>query len=226
MELKKPSPLGENKSSDSSITSQFLEIAKEKEKSKAQKVQLSNIDGLKLITPRKHGENKQTLIQDTAFNSRNVVQPLVIPQLSKEKVSLFIKTNKDKIINISLVVVPILILGILLISIILYTRAEPYRISREFLQLIEKKDFERAYDLSTDAYKTVNEKKDFEKSLTLLNSVDISNPKVKKKRIDNDSDMGHYAYITYKISGYYVSITMFNDSSDWGVHSIEMSTVE
>lgn len=224
MELKKPSPLGENKSSDSSVTTQFLEIAKEK--SKAQKVSLPNINGLTFIKPRKNGEKKQTLIQDTTFNSGNVEQPLAIQQLSKEKILLFLKTNKEKLINISLVVVPILILGILLISIISYTRAEPYRISREFLQLIEKKDFKRAYDLSTDAYKTINEKENFEKSITLLNSVDISNPKVKKKRIDNDSDMGHYAYITYRISGYYVSITMFNDSSDWGVHSIEMSTVE
>jgi hypothetical protein len=51
------------------------------------------------------------------------------------------------------------------------------------------------------------------KNSSSLNSVDINNRKVYKE-LDNKNDIGHM-HITYKASGYYINITMFNDTVDW-----------
>lgn len=232
MELKNPRPLGEKKLSDDGVTAKFLEIAKEKEnkKFKIPKVTIPTIDDLKLIKPRKHGESIKEISPysntPTEGSIENHIPRISFKQFISTKVSPFLKTHKEKLINISLITLPLLILLILSISIITYTNSEPYRISKEFLQLIEKRDFKQAYELTSDAYKTITKQDQFEKSMTKLLSVDISNPKVKKKTLDRSQDMGEYAYIRYKVSGYYVDVTMFNDSLDWGVHSIEIVIIE
>ena len=236
MNLKSPSPLGEKKLSEDGATAKFLEIAQEKEekKFKIPKITIPDIEDLKLIEPRKHGEKKhESPNNDSNHQQQNISIPENISikenrlqELFPSKILPFLKKHKEKFINISLIAVPILILFVLIISIISYTNSEPYRIAREFLQKIEYRDFRGAYELTTDAYKTVNKREAFEKSIVKLNSVDISNPKVKNKRLDDDKAMGQYAYIQYKVSGYFVDITMFNDSADWGVHSIEITIAE
>lgn len=136
------------------------------------------------------------------------------------------KEKKKLIINISLVAVPGLLLLLFSILITSFVRSEPYRMADEFLEKIEIRDINGAYSLTTDAYKVVVTKKDFDKLTDQLNSVDISNLKVKSKKIEEVSGMGKYAYIKYKISGCYVDIIVFNDQTDWGIHSVKLSVIE
>ncbi len=136
------------------------------------------------------------------------------------------KEQKKKVTYASIVTVPLLLLLSLAIAILIYTRSQPYTLAKEFLQSIEQNDVDRAYEMTTDAYRAVTTKKDFNKLVVRLNSVDLANAKRKKKKIVNEGAMGKYAYIRYKVSGYYVDITVFNDESDWGIHSIELSIID
>lgn len=225
MELKEPKPLGESKTTESTLTTQFLEIAKEKEQNKTRlpKITFPVFDFLK---QKNHSsENSSTTKQgveekkpEKKYTSINTLWYLgVLP---------YIREHKREIINISLIAVPLLLLIVLLISIFTYTTAEPYRISKEFLQKIEERDVAGAYELTTDAYHAVVLEKEFKEIVNRLNTVDISNAKIKKKSIDDTKEMGRYAYIKYKVSGYYLDIVMFNDSDDWGVHSIEITVIQ
>ncbi len=217
MDLKTPTPLGDNKNSKKSITEKILEIDAEKKshfKLDISKFRLSKRGSNLNNTPLPPKKGKEIKKEEKPSIYSNL--------LFKEKISLYVKNNKEKIINISIVAVPILILLILVIVIINYTKSEPYRLASEFLKRIEKRDYEKAYDLTTDTYKTVYPLDSFKKSVEKLNTVDISNPKVISKRLEKPKDMGEYAHIKYRMSGYYVSITIFNDDTKWGIHSIEI----
>lgn len=219
MDLKTPTPLGDNTKVEKSITEKILEIDAEK-KSRP----MLDLSKFKLSKRGSH-VNKVTLQspQQNKSIKKEKKTSIYSNLLIKEKISVFVKNNKEKIINISIVAVPLLILLILLIVILNYTRSEPYRLASEFLKRIEERDYEKAYDLTTDTFKTVNLIDAFKKSVEKLNTVDISNPKVIKKRLEKPEGMGEYAHIKYRMSGYYVSITVFNDDTKWGIHSIEIS---
>ncbi|MDY0097277.1 MAG: hypothetical protein RBS01_02935 [Candidatus Dojkabacteria bacterium] len=134
--------------------------------------------------------------------------------------------KKRKIIEISLIAVPALLLLILSIMIISFVKSEPYRMSKEFLERIENRDITGAYNMTTDAYKSAETLKDFKKLTDKLNSVDISNPKEKDRYMEEIPGMGQYAHIKYKVSGYYVDITVFNDEIDWGIHTVTLSLID
>ncbi|HNW23445.1 MAG TPA: hypothetical protein PKH06_01645, partial [Candidatus Dojkabacteria bacterium] len=106
------------------------------------------------------------------------------------------------------------------------TRSQPYRVANEFMQAIEQRDISLAYNLTSDAYKAVTTEKEFNKVVDNLNTVDISNRRVKSKRIENEKEMGQYAYIRYKVSGSYLDLVIYNDTLDWRVHSIELTSVK
>jgi len=220
MDLKTPTPLGDNKKGERSITEKILEI-------NAGKKSFPKLDLTKFKLSKRDSKSNNTTQEPTrtekAINKEensNIYSNLLI----KERILLFIKKNKNKIINIYIVAIPLLILLILLLLILNYTRSEPYRLASEFLKRIEERDYEKAYDLTTDTYKTVNLIDSFTKSVEKLNTVDISNPKIIKKRLEKPEGMGEYAYIKYRMSGYYVNITVFNDDTKWGIHSIEITT--
>jgi len=225
MELKEPKPLGESKTTKSTLTTQFLEIAKEKElkKSRLPKITFPTFDFLK---PRKPSSQNNSTTKQGVEEKKTEKKYTSINTLWYLGVLPYIREHKREIINISLIAVPLLLLIVLLISIFTYTRAEPYRISKEFLQKIEERDVAGAYELTTDAYHAVVLEKEFKEIVNRLNTVDISNAKIKKKSIDDTKEMGRYAYIKYKVSGYYLDIVMYNDSDDWGVHSIEISVIQ
>lgn len=225
MELKDPKPLGESKTTESTLTTQFLEIAKEKDQKKIKlpKIIFPTFDFLKSQkhTSEHNHSNKEKIEEkkpEKKYTSISTFWYLVFLP--------YLKEHKSQVVNISLIAFPLLLLTILLISIFTYTRAEPYRISKEFLQKIEERDVAGAYELTTDAYHAVVLEKEFKEIVNRLNTVDISNAKIKKKHIDDRNEMGRYAYIKYKVSGYYLDIVMFNDSDDWGVHSIEISVIQ
>ena len=144
-------------------------------------------------------------------------------KLSKLNIS---SKKKRKIIEISLIAVPALLLLILTIMIISFVKSEPYRMSKEFLEKIESRDITGAYNMTTDAYKSAETLKDFKKIADKLNSVDISNPKEKDRYMEEIPGMGQYAHIKYKVSGYYVDITVFNDEIDWGIHTVTLSLID
>lgn len=219
MDLKTPTPLGENTKGEKSITEKILEI--ETEKKNHSKLDLSKF---KLTNRAKKVNTPYSISPKKDINLKKEEKPDIYSNLLlKEKISLFVKTNREKIINISIITLPLLILLTLLIIIFNYTRSEPYRLASEFLRRIEERDYEKAYDLTTDTYKTLQLIDSFKKSVEKLNTVDISNPKVIKKRLEKPEGMGEYAHIKYRMSGYYVSITVFNDDTKWGIHSIEIS---
>jgi hypothetical protein len=216
MEFKTPTPLGDNKEGEKSITEKILEI--DTEKKNRSKLDLSK------FTVKKMGEKtNSSQIPHKKEKKKEETSPYS-NLILKEKISLYVKNNKEKIINISIVGVPLLILLILIIVIFNYTRSEPYRLANEFLKRIEERDYEIAYELTTETFKTVNTFDNFKEDSEKLNTVDISNPKVIKKRLEKPEGMGEYAYIKYRISGYYVDITVFNDDAKWGIHSIQIST--
>lgn len=216
MDLKTPTPLGEKKEGEKSITEKILEIdAQKRNESKP---------NLSKFTLRKRGEKSTpTPIHHKKEKKKEEKISPYSNLILKEKISIYIRNNKEKLINISIVAVPFLILLILIIVIFNYTRSEPYRLASEFLNNIEERDYKRAYELTTETFKTVNTFEDFKEDSEKLNTVDISNPKVIKKRLEKPDGMGEYAYIKYRISGYYVNITVFNDDTKWGIHSIEIS---
>ncbi len=215
MKLKIPTPLGDNKNNEKSLTEKYLEITEKKKNSKF------NLSKFKLL---KRGSNLNNIPFPEKKEKENSVNS-IYPNISlKENISLYVKTHKEKIVNISIVAVPLLILLTLLIIIFNYTRSEPYRLASEFLKRIEERDYEKAYELTTDTYKTVTLLDSFTKVVEKLNSVDISNPKIINRRLEKPEGMGEYAYIKYRISGYYVNIALFNDDTKWGIHSIEITT--
>lgn len=230
MELKSPTPLGEKKIRENNQTAEFLEIVENKQKKKVK---------LPTFTLPSFNFFKQRKQETTEVHSNNITEKEDIKNQIKPKkdtssfktifytiVVPYIKEHKEKIINISLIVVPLFFLIILFLSILAYTRAEPYRISKQFLEKIEIRDTRGAYILTTDAYQAVVSEKEFRKIASTLNSVDVSNAKIKEKRIDDKGDMGQYAYVKYKISGYYLDLVLFNDARDWGILSIEISLLK
>ena len=233
MELKNPRPLGEKKTSESSITDQFLQIAKEKDLKKRSTTKIP-LPTFKLFTRK---EKKTENIQDTKplnSNTPNVktekknLSSLIqnLKNISFQNIKIYISTHKQQVINISLLCIPLLILLVLIIVIVSYTRAEPYRVAKEFMQKIEDRDISTAYELTSDAYKAVTTEKEFKDVVNRLNTVDISNRKIKNKRIDNEKEMGQYAYIRYKVSGSYLDLVVYNDTLDWRVHSIELTAIK
>lgn len=143
-----------------------------------------------------------------------------------QNIKLYVSTHKERVINISLIAIPLLILAIVFIVILSYTRSHPYRLAESFIELIEIKDVANAYELTSDAYKAVTTEKQFKKVVDNLNTVDISNRKIKSKRIETLKDIGQYAYIRYKVSGSYLDLVIYNDTLDWSVHSIQLSPIK
>lgn len=238
MQLKSPTPLGEKRVPQKDLTTEFLEVAKEKE-SKKRKLPKISFPTFKRFRFARKPEIEPFVpeMKEEEISTEKV--PQQAPQILENKptytsvkefftiaVIPFIKTNKEKIIDISLIAVPLLLLLILFISIMSYTKAEPYRISKEFLQKIEKRDTKGAYELTTDAYQAVVTFKEFKEIANKLNSVDLSNAKTKEKRTEDRGEMGQYAYVKYKISGYYLDLVLFNDDKDWGILSIEITLIE
>jgi len=241
IKLKAPTPLGEDDSkdkkesdkNDGEIPEIFRPKKDDKEKYKREKVK----ESISLKTPSPLGE-KVSLpsinIKKSDFlklfkkvstvpflkknNPLSLLKKIKIPDLTKEQ--------KKKIGYISIFVVPLLVFISLLLAILIYTRAEPFNIAEDFLQKIEQRDVEGAYQLTTQAYQAITTKKEFGELVVKLSSVDIANAKRKRKRIDNEGVMGTYAFIRYQVSGYYVDITMFNDDSNWGVHTVELRKVD
>lgn len=134
--------------------------------------------------------------------------------------------KKRKILEISLIAVPLVLLIILFILIYSFIQSEPYRMARTFLQEIETRNITAAYDMTTDAYKASVSLKEFKTIADTLNSVDISHPKLKDRSRTKIAGMGEYAYVKYKVSGYYVDITVFNDDIDWGIHSVDINLID
>ena len=148
-----------------------------------------------------------------------------IPWLKLPKINLP-PEKKKKILEVSLIAVPSILLIALFISIFSFIQSEPYRLARNFLQEIEERNATAAYDMTTDAYKASVSFKDFKKIVEKLNSVDISHPKLKSRTRSEIAGMGEYAYVKYMVSGYYVDITVFNDDMNWGIHSIEINLID
>ena len=225
MELKNPMPLGEKKLSESSITDQFLQIAKEKELKKRNTTKIP-LPTFKLFTRKENIQDTQHLNSNTP--TKKTLSSLIqnLKNLSFQNIKIYISTHKQQVINISLLCIPLLILLVLIIVIVSYTRAEPYRVAKEFMQKIEDRDVSTAYELTSDAYKAVTTEKEFKDVVNRLNTVDISNRKIKNKRIDNERKMGQYAYIRYKVSGSYLDLVVYNDTLDWRVHSIGLTAIK
>ncbi|HQA87478.1 MAG TPA: hypothetical protein PLW18_00145 [Candidatus Dojkabacteria bacterium] len=205
MELKEPKPLGERKVATKDATKHVLDIAKEKNLEKKKKLPFPFLEKLKLPKSNKKIEKKDK--ESQTFKQ-------------------YIATHKETVTNALFIFIPILIIIILIIVINSYVKAEPYRVAEQFLEMIEQKDIDGAYELTTGTYKVVTKENDFKEIVLKLNSVDINNRKVDKKKLENKKDIGQYAHITYKASGYYINIAMFNDTVDWGVHSIEIKPIE
>jgi len=205
MELKEPKPLGERKIATKDATKQVLDITKEKELKKKKKVSFPFFKKLKLPE-----FNKKTKEKDE--ESQTLKQ--------------YIATHKETVTNALFIFIPILIIIVLIIVINSYVKGEPYRVAEQFLEKIEQKDTNGAYELTTGTYKVITKENEFKKIVLKLNSVDINNRKVYKKKLEDKKDIGQYAHITYRASGYYINITMFNDTVDWGVHSIEIKPIE
>ena len=205
MELKEPKPLGERKVATKDATKHVLDIAKEKNLEKKKKLPFPFLEKLKLPKSNKKIEKKDK--ESQTFKQ-------------------YIATHKETFTNALLILIPSVIITTLIIVINSYVKAEPYRVAEQFLEMIEQKDIDGAYELTTGTYKVVTKENDFKEIVLKLNSVDINNRKVDKKKLENKKDIGQYAHITYKASGYYINITMFNDTVDWGVHSIEIKPIE
>lgn len=234
MELKNPSPLGEKKINERSITEDILKIARDKEFERRQrtKISLPSLNIFKGINKKKQPpEDVQTNIstqsniqQKKDSNLYTFIQKL--KALSWSNIKIYISTHREQVTNISLIIIPLFILLILIVIITSYTRSQPYRVANEFMQAIEQRDISLAYNLTSDAYKAVTTEKEFKKVVDNLNTVDISNRRVKSKRIDNQKEMGQYAYIRYKVSGSYLDLVVYNDTLDWRVHSIQLMSIK
>ncbi len=233
MELKSPMPLGEKKSRENNPTEEFLEIAQSKQK-KNFKLPSFTLPSFNFLKRKNKEETEIPEYNTKSIPTQKVIHNTTRPQKDTSSLETilhtvvvpYIKEHREKIINISIIVVPLFLLIILFFSILAYTRAEPYRISKEFLEKIENRNTRGAYELTTDAYQAVVSEKDFKKIVTTLNSVDVSNAKIKEKSIDDKGDMGQYAYVKYKISGYYLDLVLFNDARDWGILSIKISLIQ
>jgi hypothetical protein len=197
------------------------------------KYQREKVQEIKLKTPKPLGEkisipkislNKISLLPLLTLLKKLNPLPLIKKLLKKIKLPKINLTpeQKKKATFISLVSIPVVLLLALGIAILIYVRSEPYNLAKEFLQRIEDRNIEGAYELTTDAYQAVTTKKDFSDLAQRLYTVDISNAKRKKKSINNEGDMGKYAFVRYQVSGYYLDITVFNDEAGWGIHSIEL----
>ena len=205
MELKEPKPLGERKVATKDATKHVLDIAKEKNLEKKKKLPFPFLEKLKLPKSNKKIEKKDK--ESQTFKQ-------------------YIATHKETFTNALFILIPSVIIITLIIVINSYVKAEPYRVAEQFLEMIEQKDIDGAYELTTGTYKVVTKENDFKEIVLKLNSVDINNRKVDKKKLEDKKNIGQYAHITYKASGYYINITMFNDTVDWGVHSIEIKPIE
>lgn len=234
MELKNPSPLGEKKINERSITEDILKIARDKEFERRQrtKISLPSLNIFKGINKKKQPpEDVQTNIstqsniqQKKDSNLYTLIQK--VKTLSWSNIKIYISTHREQVTNISLIIIPLFILLILIVIITSYTRSQPYRVANEFMQAVEQKDISLAYTLTSDAYKAVTTEKEFKKVVDNLNTVDISNRRVKSKRIENEKEMGQYAYIRYKVSGSYLDLVVYNDTLDWRVHSIQLMSIK
>ena len=196
MELKAPAPLGESETKKQNPIQQPTQVYKNND------------------------IKQEPLPQSKPFK----LPKINIPWLKLPKVNISPR-NKKKIIEISLIAVPTLLLIILSIMVISFVKSEPYRMAKEFLEKVESRDISGAYDLTTEAYKSAKPFKEFKEIANKLNSVDISHPKEKERYMEEIPGMGQYAHIKYKVSGYYVDITVFNDEIDWGIHSITLSLI-
>lgn len=219
MELKNPSPLGEKKIGEKSITEEFLKIAK----NEAIRKRETTRKPLLFLNIFKSKKNQQQVHNTSQTEIKSKIS---IKDISWDKIKLYLSTHKEQVTNILLILIPLFVLSILIIVITSYTRSQPFRIANEFIQDIEQKDISAAYSLTSDAYKAVTTEKEFIKVLDNLNTVDISNRKLKSRRIENLKDMGQYAYIKYKVSGSYLNLVIYNDTQDWRVHSIELSSTK
>ena len=200
MELKPPAPLGESETKKQSPINQPTQVYQ-------------------------NDEIKQEHTPTPKFDLSWLKLPKInISWLKLPKLNIT-SQKKRKIIEISLIAVPTLLLLILAVIIISFVKSEPYRMSKEFLERIESRDIEGAYNLTTDAYKSAESLKDFKQIADKLNSVDISHPKEKDRYMEEIPGMGQYAHIKYKVSGYYVDITVFNDEIDWGIHTVTLSLI-
>ncbi len=201
MRLKAPAPLGESETKKQSSINQSTQVYQ-------------------------NNEIKQNILPPTTqINLKWLKLPKInIPWLKLPKLN--IPSQKKRMITeISLIAVPSLLLLILTIMIISFVKSEPYRMTREFLEKIDNGNTVGAYDMTTDAYKSAKSLKDFKEIVNKLNSVDISHPEEKDRYIEEIPGMGQYAHVKYKISGYYVDITVFNDKIDWGIHSVTLSLI-
>lgn len=218
MELKNPSPLGEKKISEKSITEEFLEIARNEKIRKKENARKP----LSILNIFKSNNNQE--VHNTP--QTQIKSKMSIKDISWNNIKLYISTHKEQVTNILLILIPLSILSIVVIVISTYTRAQPYRIANEFIQKIEEKDLSAAYSLTSDAYKAVTTEKEFKKVVDNLNTVDISNRRLKSRKIENLKDMGEYAYIKYRVSGSYLYLVIYNDTLDWRVHSIELTNIK
>ncbi len=234
MELKNPSPLGEKKINERSITEDILKIARDKEFERRQrtKISLPSLNIFKGINNKKQPtkdvqsniSTQSNIQQKKDSNLYTFIQKL--KTLSWSNIKIYASTHREQVTNISLIIIPLFILLILIVIITSYTRSQPYRVANEFMQAIEEKNISLAYTLTSDAYKAVTTEKEFKKVVDNVNTVDISNRRVKSKRIENEKEMGQYAYIRYKVSGSYLDLVVYNDTLDWRVHSIELSSIK
>lgn len=211
MELKAPTPLGESKTKKTSPTNIQQNTIKrvEKDQNFFEKI-LSKFQSIKNRTssPIEDSELEKT-------DSEENFKPNGSNFLSR--------IPKKYYIYIFGVGIPLLLLLILSISIVTYVRSEPYNLANEFLKKVEQKDIQGAYDLTTPTYQVVVSEREFNEVVNRLNSVDISNAKVRKRSIVRTKGMGTYANITYKVSGYNLDLVLFDAEKDWGIHSIEFT---
>ncbi len=222
MELKTPAPLGERKLSEDDVTSKFLKIAEEKTKKRLKLPKIS----LTFLNQFRRSKLKETTEQILSEEEKQQAWSGSLKTVLSNRVIPYIKKHKERVVNISLIAVPLLLLLILFLVISAFMKSEPYRISEEFIQKIEARDISGAYQLTTDAYRAVVSEKEFSDTVNKLNSVDISNAKIKRRSINSKNQMGQYADIRYKVSGYYLDIVLFNDTTDWGILSTEISLVK
>ena len=120
--------------------------------------------------------------------------------------------------------IPLLFLFVLAIIIITYIKAEPFNLANSFLEKVKQKNISAAYELTTVTYQIVVPKTEFRNVVDRLNSINISDAKVKKKRRETVKGMGTYAFMTLEVPGYYIELVMYNAQKDWGVHSITINT--
>lgn len=214
MKLKAPTPLGKSKTEQDDKP--FKSPIKTKEgDSKTLKIQFLNF--IKAIT---------TLFERLLSKQKHLTEE------KEEKVGIKDKTARKKIdilqkkplLYTLAIGIPLLFLFVLAIIIITYIKAEPFNLANSFLEKVKQKNISAAYELTTVTYQIVVPKTEFRNVVDRLNSINISDAKVKKKRRETVKGMGTYAFMTLEVPGYYIELVMYNAQKDWGVHSITINT--